>query len=99
MEVWMSAYVIVDLDVHDAGAFEEYRKQVPAVIERYGGRYLARGGRSEAVEGDWQPRRVVLLEFPSWDRAMEFYRSPEYRPLRDLRLRSARSKIVLAEGA
>jgi uncharacterized protein (DUF1330 family) len=95
----MAAYVVVDLDVQDASAFEEYRKQVPAVIERFGGRYLVRGGRSQTLEGDWQPRRVVLLEFPSWDKAMTFYMSPEYQPLRQLRLRSSRSKIVLVEGA
>ena len=94
----MSAYVVVDLDVQDASAFDEYRKHVPAVIERFGGRYLVRGGRSETLEGDWHPRRVVLLEFPSWDKAVLFYSSPEYQPLRELRLRSASSKIVLVEG-
>ena len=94
----MATYVIVDLDVQDADAFEQYRKQVPAVIESFGGRYLVRGGRSETVEGDWQPKRVVLLEFPSWDKAMAFYSSAEYRPLRELRLRSSRSKLVVAEG-
>jgi uncharacterized protein (DUF1330 family) len=94
----MSAYVVVDLDVQDASAFDAYRKHVPAVIERFGGRYLVRGGRSETLEGDWYPRRVVLLEFPSWDKAVAFYSSPEYQPLRELRLRSARSKIVLVEG-
>jgi uncharacterized protein (DUF1330 family) len=95
----MAAYVIVDLDVQDARAFEEYRKQVGAVIERFGGRPIVRGGRSETLEGDWQPKRLVVLEFPSWDKAMAFYSSPEYQPLRELRFRSARSKLVVVEGA
>jgi uncharacterized protein (DUF1330 family) len=94
----MPAYFIVELDVQDAKAFEEYRKQVPVIIDRFGGRYLVRGGRSETLEGDWQPRRVVVLEFPSWEKAKAFYESPEYQPLLKLRLESARSKLLLVEG-
>jgi uncharacterized protein (DUF1330 family) len=94
----MAAYVIVELDVTDPAAFEEYRTQVPATIAKYGGRYLVRGGRSQTLEGDWHPRRCVLLEFPSVEQAMTFYDSPEYAPQKALRLRSARSKIVVMEG-
>jgi uncharacterized protein (DUF1330 family) len=60
----MAADVIADIAVADPDAYEEYRRQVPAVIEKYGGRYLVRGGASEVFEGDWQPNRLILLEFP-----------------------------------
>ncbi len=94
----MAAYFIVEIDVQDAVAFEEYRKQVPAIIAKYGGRYLVRGGRTETLEGDWHPKRVVVLEFPSLEQAKKFYDSPEYRPLKALRLRAATSKLLLVEG-
>ena len=64
----MSAYFIVDVNVHDPAGFEEYRKRVPATIEKYGGKILVRLGKYEKLEGNWQPTRVVLLEFPSWSR-------------------------------
>jgi uncharacterized protein (DUF1330 family) len=94
----VAAYFIVEIDVQDATAFEEYRKQVPATIAKYGGRYLVRGGRTETLEGDWHPKRVVVLEFPSLEQARTFYDSPEYGPLKALRLRSATSKLLLVEG-
>lgn len=94
----MAAYFIVEIDVQDAAAFEEYRKQVPATIAKYGGRYLVRGGRTETLEGDWHPKRVVVLEFPSPEQARTFYDSPEYGPLKALRLRAATSKLLLVEG-
>ena len=65
----MSAYFIVDVNVQDAAGFEEYRKRVPATVEKYGGKFLVRGGKFEKLEGVWQPTRVVLLEFPSLEQA------------------------------
>lgn len=94
----MPAYVIVEIDVQDAAAFEEYRAQVPATIARYGGRYLVRGGKTEALEGDRPPGRMVVLEFPSREQAREFYDSPEYTPLKALRLRAAKSRLLLVDG-
>jgi uncharacterized protein (DUF1330 family) len=88
----------VELDVTDTATFEEYRWQVPATIGKYGGRYLVPGGRIETLEGDWHPKRVVILEFPSTEQARRFYDSPEYEPQKALRLRSAHSKLLLAEG-
>jgi uncharacterized protein (DUF1330 family) len=61
----MPAYFIVDIDVTDPTAFEEYRKAVPATVEKYGGKFLVRGGRMEVVEGGWRPKRVVVTEFPN----------------------------------
>jgi uncharacterized protein (DUF1330 family) len=94
----MAAYFIVELDVHDTAAFEEYRKQVPATIAKYGGRYLVRGGKTESLEGEWHPKRIVVLEFPSREEAKKFYDSSDYGPQKALRLRAATSKAVLVEG-
>jgi uncharacterized protein (DUF1330 family) len=91
-------YVIADVEVVDAAGFEDYRARVPATIARYGGRYLVRGGATEVREGDWSPRRLIVLEFPSLARAREWFDSPEYAPLIALRQRTARTRIVLAEG-
>jgi uncharacterized protein (DUF1330 family) len=95
----MAAYFIVEIDITDPVGFEDYRKRVPATIERYGGRYLARGGTLETIEGSWTPKRVVVLEFPSIDQARRWYHSDEYRELKALRLRTSRGSIVLVEGA
>lgn len=94
----MPAYFIAEIDVQDAVAFEAYRQQVPATIAKYGGRYLARGGKTEPLEGDWHPARIVLLEFPNLEQAKKFYDSPEYGPQKALRLRSTKSKLLLVEG-
>ena len=94
----MAAYVLVDIEVTDAEPYDEYRRQVPPIVEKYGGKYLVRGGDLQTIEGDWSPRRLVVLEFPSVERAKEFYDSEDYRPLRELRLNSTNSKMVLVEG-
>jgi uncharacterized protein (DUF1330 family) len=71
---------------------------VPAVIAKYGGRYIVRGGKVEALEGGWQPKRVAVLEFPSMDQALKFYRSEDYAPLIKLRQKASRGRIVIVEG-
>jgi uncharacterized protein (DUF1330 family) len=92
------AYLIVDIEVTDAAAFEEYRKQVPATIQKYGGRFIVRGGAMEVLEGDWRPKRVVMIEFPSVEQAKRWYDSEEYRAPKALRLRTSRGRMVLVEG-
>jgi uncharacterized protein (DUF1330 family) len=94
----MVAYVIADVHITNPAAYEGYRQAVPDTIAAYGGRYLARGGRTEVLEGDWQPHRVVILEFPTLARAQEWYRSPDYAPLAALRQASATSTLVITEG-
>ena len=94
----MPAYVIVDLEVTDPVGIEEYRKQVPATIAKYGGRYLVRGGKHETLEGDWHPRRVILLEFPSVEQAKRWYDCEEYRGPKALRFKTARTNLILVEG-
>jgi uncharacterized protein (DUF1330 family) len=94
----MAAYVIGEVDVTDPAAYEDYRKQVGAVVTKYGGRFIARGGKLEALEGGWSPKRLVLLEFPSMEQALKWYRSPEYAPLIKLRQKASRGKLVALEG-
>lgn len=94
----MPAYVIADIEVLDQTLFEEYRQKVPATIAAHKGRYLARGGSTEVLEGSWSPRRCVLLEFPDMDHFRAWWSSPEYAPLGELRRRSTHSHIVVTQG-
>ncbi|HEX5093945.1 MAG TPA: DUF1330 domain-containing protein [Burkholderiales bacterium] len=94
----MAAYAIAEVEVTDPAQFEAYRKLVPGTIEKYGGRYLARGGAVDGKEGGWNPKRLVILEFPSMEAARRWYGSPEYAPVLAMRLKSARTRLVLVEG-
>ena len=95
----MAAYVIGDIEVTDQAIYDDYRKQVLATIQKYDGKFLARGGRTEPLEGGWAPKRLVMLEFPTMEQALKWYRSPEYQPLIALRQRGARGRLVAVEGA
>ena len=95
----MTAYVIADIDVHDPETYREYSALVPRSIEPFGGRFLARGGELETLEGGWQPRRLVVVEFPTADHARRWYESPEYRAAMAIRHRSSAGSLVLLEGA
>jgi uncharacterized protein (DUF1330 family) len=92
------AYVIVQVDVHDPVAYERYKAMAPESIAAHGGRYIARGGHCEALEGEWAPCRVVLLEFDSVERAKQWLDSPEYREARSLRHASAHTQMIVVEG-
>jgi uncharacterized protein (DUF1330 family) len=94
----MAAYVVANVQVNDSDAYAEYRAQVLPTVERFGGRFLARGGRTELLEGGYEPRRVVILEFPSYERAKEWYESEEYRPLAELRRGASDGDLILVEG-
>ncbi|HEY7296255.1 MAG TPA: DUF1330 domain-containing protein [Dehalococcoidia bacterium] len=94
----MPAYCIAEVDISDADGFAEYRDAVPATIAQYGGRYLARGGRVESVEGGWDPKRLVILEFPSMEQALAWYHSEEYRGPKAIRQRCAETRFVIVEG-
>ncbi|MBL8057907.1 MAG: DUF1330 domain-containing protein [Anaerolineales bacterium] len=94
----MTAYVIVDIEVTDPAVYEDYKRLAPAGVAAYGGRYIARGGRTETLEGEWRPNRLVILEFESVERAKAWLDSPEYGPAKQLRHQAARSKMVVIEG-
>jgi len=94
----MSAYIIAEVKVHDAQLYEQYKGRVQATLEQYGGRFLVRGGKTELLEGDWNPPRLVVLEFPSADDARAWWSSEEYAEPKALRQRSAVTQMILAEG-
>ena len=94
----MAAYVIVEIEVRDPVGYEEYRKLAGAAVAAQGGKFLVRGGKTEALEGDWQPERVVVLEFPSVERAREWWVSKDYATARVIRERTARTRMILVEG-
>jgi uncharacterized protein (DUF1330 family) len=94
----MSAYVVVDIDITDPVTYEEYKRLAPPSIAQYGGRYIARGGSTEVLEGDWQPSRLVILEFANVEQAKAWWSSSEYAEAKAMRQRSSTTKMVLLEG-
>ena len=94
----MPAYMIVDVDIRDLARYEDYKRQVPALIARHGGEYLVRGGAHEVIEGDWTPTRMVLFRFPSRASIRAFMDDPDYRPLAALRHEIANSRIIAVDG-
>jgi uncharacterized protein (DUF1330 family) len=94
----MSAYLIVEIEVTDPVGYEEYKKQAAATVHAYGGKYIVRGGKTEVLEGDWQPKRIVILQFDSMERAREWLHCEEYREPRKQRHATAKTNMVLVEG-
>ena len=94
----MAQYAIFDVTITDLAKYKEYMVLVKPVIEAAGGRYLVRGGAHVVLEGDWNPTRLVVLEFPSADAARSFYGSPEYRGLKSMRESCSRANLVTVEG-
>ncbi len=95
----MSALVIVDIEVTDPDRYEDYKRLASASIAAHGGRYLVRGGRSEVLDGSWTPRRLVVLEFDSFEKAKAWRESPEYAEAKKVREGCARSNMIVVEGA
>ena len=94
----MSAYVVADIEITDPAGFEKYRDGVASLVEQFGGRYLVRGGEHEVREGDWQPKRIVILEFPTMEKAKLFYDGPEYADLKAMCIAATNSNLVVVEG-
>ena len=94
-----AGYLIADIEITDPGTFNEYRAGVPATIAAYGGKYLVRGAEGEVLEGTWTPKRLVVLEFESLDRAKEWYNSPDYADLKKLRQSASNTNAIFANGA
>jgi len=94
----MPAFVIVEIEVRDPEAYERYKSLVPASLDAYGGRFVARGGAVESLEGDWAPERIVVLEFSSLERARQWWNSPEYRDAKAIRMRAAKTRMIATEG-
>jgi uncharacterized protein (DUF1330 family) len=94
----MPAYLVSTIDVHDPVGYEGYRKLVPAILAKYGGRFVVRGGATEYKEGDWRPRRIVVVEFESLEKARVFYDSPEYTQAKQIRQRTSAGSVLFVEG-
>ena len=94
----MPAYVIANITVSDPVRYEEYKKLAGPSVAGYDGKYLVRGGTAEVLEGGWMPNRVVVLEFPSVERAREWWNSNEYAAAIGIRHASAESEMIMVEG-
>jgi uncharacterized protein (DUF1330 family) len=96
--VSLAGYLIANIEVKDTAKFDEYRQKVAPLIAQMGGRYLVRGGDLRHVEGNLPLHRLIILEFPSLEAAQSFHGSPEYQPIRKIRLDSTNSDCVLVAG-
>jgi uncharacterized protein (DUF1330 family) len=95
----MPAYVIADVEVSDPEQYKQYMALTPGAVAACGGRFIVRGGRSQVMEGDWHPKRMVVIEFPDYDTARAFYDSEKYRQARDARAGATRQfNMVIVEG-
>jgi uncharacterized protein (DUF1330 family) len=94
----MAAYVIAETDITDAAQYEQYKAASPAAIQAGGGRFLARGGELAVFEGDWQPSRLVILEFEDLAAARDWYQSEVYQQVKKLREGAARLRMVAIQG-
>jgi uncharacterized protein (DUF1330 family) len=93
------AYIVVEVDVHDPARYDDYKALAGPTVAAYDGQYIVRGGAAETLEGDWHPKRVVVVEFPSVARAKEWWSSSEYEPGKALRQEIATSRMIVVEGA
>ena len=94
----MAAYIVVQVDVKDPSRYEDYKKLVMPTLGAFGGRFLVRGGKTETLEGDWAPRRFVILEFPDLERAKAWWASEAYAPAKALRQATSITQMIVAEG-
>jgi uncharacterized protein (DUF1330 family) len=95
----MSAYIVVEVQVNDPVRYEDYKKMVPSSLAAYGGRFIVRGGKVETLEGDWAPKRFVMVEFPSLEKAKAWWASEEYAQAKALRQATAQTQMIVVEGA
>ena len=94
----MSVYLVVDITVRDLEMYKEYVRKAPSYIEKYGGIYRVRGGEVEILEGEWSPQRLVVVEFPTREKAKAFLNDPGYQAVAAIRHQAAITNMVLADG-
>jgi uncharacterized protein (DUF1330 family) len=94
----MAAYLISEVEITDPAGYEEYRKLAGGSLQKFGGEFIVRGGTSETLEGDWQPKRLVVCRFDSMAKLREWYDSPEYRKAIAVRQKTAKARIIAVEG-
>lgn len=94
----MPAYIIAEVSIHNPAEYEDYKKLTPGSLKNFQGKFIVRGGKTECLEGKWNPERIVVLEFPSVELAKAWWASEEYAPAKALRQRTAHTKMLLLEG-
>jgi uncharacterized protein (DUF1330 family) len=94
----MAAYVVVQVEVQDPIRYEDYKSMVLPSLAPYGGRFIVRGGKVETLEGDWAPKRFVMVEFPSVEKAKAWWDSPEYKDAKALRQATSQTQMIVVEG-
>ena len=94
----MKAYIIVDVKINDPKRYEDYKKLTPPSLKPFDGKFIVRGGFTETMEGDWEPERFVIIEFPSLEKAKAWWSSEIYAPAKALRQATAFTKLIVAEG-
>jgi uncharacterized protein (DUF1330 family) len=94
----MPAYVIVDVNVTNPNRYEDYKKLTPASLVPYEGKFIVRGGQTQTLEGDWTPGRMVVLEFPSAEKAKAWWSSDGYAPAKAIRQSASNTRMILVEG-
>ena len=94
----MPAYLIANVDIKDSEKIKEYLSSTPEILKKYSGRFLVRGGDIWIAEGDWNPKRIVVVEFDTFEKAKEFWNSSDYKPLKELRQASASTDMIIVDG-
>jgi uncharacterized protein (DUF1330 family) len=94
----MPAYIIADMEIHDPEKAAEYRRRVEPLVAKHGGTYLARGGEIKVLDGEWAPKRIVILSFPDLATAEAFYNDPDYQPVKALRQAATTGSLIVTEG-
>jgi uncharacterized protein (DUF1330 family) len=94
----MSAYIIVEVTIHNPAEYEDYKKLTPQSLKPFDGKFIVRGGQTESLEGDWNPERIVVLEFPNVEKAKAWWNSEGYAPAKALRQRTAYTKMIVVPG-
>ena len=94
----MKAYVVVDVAIENPDRYEDYKKLTPASLVPFEGKFVVRGGRLQTFEGDWHPERIVILEFPSVEKAKAWWSSDVYAPAKAIRQSAAQTRMILVEG-
>lgn len=95
----MKAFVIVDVTITDPARYDEYKKLTPGSLEPFDGKFLVRGGATDTLEGDWKPGRIVILEFPSLEKAKAWWSSAGYAPAKAIRQSASKTRMIVVEGA
>ena len=94
----MSGYVIANIDVKKTEAYKEYVSKVKTIVEKFGGEYLVRAGEYTVIDGEWKYPRTVVIKFPTYEKALEWYNSEEYKPVKPIRLKNTVTNGIIIKG-